>query len=81
MSNLDLNKIKFKKKMLGGVDKLDVLKKLKSINQEYQTLLQYKEIEYIQIIKQKEKRILELEIEIQRLKEKAILSGENNSDE
>lgn len=61
MSNLDLSKIKFKKKIFGGIDELDVLKKIKLINEDYQAVLEHQELKYMNVIKQKDLKIKELE--------------------
>ena len=69
MSNLNVSKIKFKKKMFNGIDELDVLNKVKSLNSEYQTVLQYKELEYLKMLKSRDEKIAELEAELQVLQE------------
>ena len=57
----NLKKLKFKKKLFGGIDELDALKKIKAINQEYQILLENQKLEYLKIIQKKNEVIKDLE--------------------
>lgn len=52
MKDLDLYRMEFKKQLLGGYDKLDVLKKMQQLNSKYQNLMQNQKEFYEGIIKE-----------------------------
>ena len=52
MKDLDLYRMEFKKQLIGGYDKLDVLKKMQQLNSKYQNLMQNQKEFYEGIIKE-----------------------------
>ena len=60
--------LKFRKKLFGGVDILDVWRKLSQIDKGYQDVMKVQKEFYEDKLEEKEKKILELEREIEVLK-------------
>lgn len=57
--------LKFRKKLFGGVDILDVWRKLSQIDKGYQDVMKVQKEFYEDKLEEKEKKILELEREIE----------------
>lgn len=62
--------LKFRKKLFGGVDILDVWRKLSQIDKGYQDAMKVQKEFYEDKLEEKEKKILELEREIEVLKKR-----------
>lgn len=62
--------LKFRKKLFGGVDILDVWRKLSQIDKGYQDVLKVQKEFYEDKLEEKEKKILELEREIEVFKKR-----------
>ena len=62
-----LAQVKFKHRLLGGVDEKDVWRTLEALQTEYQALAQADRKHYAQQLQQREQRILELDRRAQRL--------------
>jgi hypothetical protein len=62
------DQVRFRKKMLGGVDEADVWLKLKKLQEEYETAWKTREQIYQDLLGEKEDRIAELEEQIKGMK-------------
>ena len=70
-----IKELKFKRKIFGGVDILDVWRKLSQIDKGYQEAMRCQKNYYEEDLKIKEKRIQELEIELENLKKNRKVEG------
>ena len=71
----DIKGLKFKTRLVGGVDTLDVWRKLSQIDKGYQEAMRCQKNYYEEDLKIKEKRIQELEIELENLKKNRKVEG------
>ena len=71
MKDIDVYKLHFKKKLFGGVDEIDVVKKMQDLNSKYQLLMHSQKDFY-------EKRIEELEMSQKNKIDEAIKEYSNN---
>lgn len=70
-----IKELKFKRKIFGGVDILDVWRKLSQIDKGYQEAMRCQKNYYEEDLKIKEKRIQELEIELENLNKNLKVEG------